>query len=65
METIKEPSYWWIDTNLPEEEQVVSAICIECQKNKKLQAWYWDGDYVDDLNCKLCNKIIYKQETDE
>ncbi len=63
---ICEPCFWYVDITLPEEDQIISACCIECQKISNLKAWYWPGDEVGygdyDLNCSFCNKILHKRE---
>ena len=58
---MRENSYWFVS----EETSTLVAICVDCQNDKKLKAWFWSGEngYASDVNCHLCNKSIYKKET--
>lgn len=61
--TIKEdPCYFWIDSNLPENDQLIVAICKDCQqKEKKENAWFWEHGYGNfSINCHICKKFIKK-----
>jgi hypothetical protein len=56
------PCFFWIDNSLNEEDQIVVAICEECQKTqKKENAWFWKDGYGNfDVNCHICNCFIKK-----
>lgn len=62
MAKIQEDSYWWKDDSLPEKQQCMHGLCIECYAEKGV-GWYWPGkktgygDY--DLRCHFCNKPIH------
>lgn len=49
----------------PDSEKVMTALCVKCQKEKQLEAWFWDGEkygYGDyDLQCHFCKHIIHKR----
>jgi hypothetical protein len=65
---IQEDSYWWRDESLPEEKQLMHALCTQCHDERGI-GYYWPGktagygDY--DLECFLCGKDIYKRETNQ
>lgn len=69
MSIIQKPCYWYTDQSLPVEEQIISAICLECQKKHSIKGWYWAGDingYGDyDLNCSKCNLFIHQKSPEE
>lgn len=56
------PCFFWIDNSLKEENQIIIAICEECQKKeKKENAWFWKDGYGNfDVNCHICNTYINK-----
>ena len=68
MAIIQEDSYWWRDTSLPEDEQYMRGVCVECAIERGI-GWFWPGkergygDY--DLNCFFCNKQIYLRDKEE
>lgn len=53
-----------------ENEGMMRAMCIDCASvEKTIPKWFWNG--VDagygghDVNCSICNKIIYKNDNKE
>ena len=56
------PCFFWIDSSLKEEDQMIVAICKECQeKEKKENQWFWKEGYGNfDINCHICNAYINK-----
>jgi hypothetical protein len=49
-------------------KEVVSAICVRCKEEKKLEGWYWNQDFHPDeeeILCRLCSDIIFKRENDK
>jgi hypothetical protein len=54
------PCFWYVN------EEKVTAICVTCQQEHKIEGWYWPGDekgYGDyDLDCFLCKTTIHKRE---
>lgn len=65
---VQEDSYWWRDTTLPENEQKMRGLCVECHDKKGIGS-YWPGttlgygDY--DLKCFFCGKQIYLRQGQE
>ena len=65
MAIIQEDSYWWRDESLPEAEQKMRGLCVQCAEKRDIGS-YWPGiemgygDY--DLNCFFCGKQIYLRE---
>jgi len=63
---IKNPCYF---VTVPKEKmKVMTAICIDCQKEKQLVGWYWDKDFNEqdnEINCHFCRKSIFIRETNE
>ncbi len=61
-----ESCYFYIDTDLPTNEQTINTICVECHKTWKFGS-YWDGDLgygPFDFICSKCGKVIYKGSED-
>lgn len=50
----------------PEEDQRMSAVCVECKKEKNINGWYWPGNlkgYGEPLvMCHVCQKEIHNNE---
>jgi hypothetical protein len=65
---ILEDSYWFVDARLPEQQQKISVMCVNCYKKKKI-GWFWEGTkhgYKKELiKCSLCDKIIYQEIKNE
>lgn len=62
---IQEDCLWFIDKNLPEDEQKMQAMCLNCAKEHNF-GWYWNGaergygDY--DLKCCFCDCTLHQRE---
>lgn len=68
MAVIQEDSYWWRDQSLPESEQRMRALCVECSRDRGIGD-YWPGKTMGygnyDLKCFFCNKQIYLRDGSE
>ena len=62
---MSEPSYWYVDRTLPEHEQKMTPVCVQCQSTNKITGFYWPGHQVGyanhDINCSVCNLEIHKR----
>lgn len=62
---IQEDCVWFLDGRLPEEEQKMQAMCLECAKKHDF-GWYWNGASVGygdyDLNCCFCDCTLHQRE---
>jgi hypothetical protein len=62
---VQEDCYFFVDENIPENIRPMSALCVECHKNKEV-GWFWEGSsrgyYIYDIKCSVCGKDIYKIE---
>jgi hypothetical protein len=62
---MQEDCYFWIDSSIPEEEQTINVLCIECHdtKHPKL-GWFWEGSTKGygpyNFVCDFCQKIIHE-----
>ena len=62
---IQENCYWYINEELPPDQQTMLAMCVDCNKDKNT-GWFWHGkasgygDY--DLYCSICKRTIYERE---
>lgn len=64
---MKKNCYWYVDSRLPPEQQVVSAMCEECHKTHKFGA-FWPavrGYGQWKVNCKLCKAVIFDEIVQE
>lgn len=65
--TIKNPCFFTTVT-LENNKQLITAICMDCQKEKNLTGWYWDSDFNeedDEIKCHFCSNIIFLRENNE
>lgn len=62
IDKINKSCFWFYDKALPEAEQKMKAVCIDCQKKHQIQGWYWDGENIGygnyNLNCEFCQTIL-------
>ncbi len=62
---IQEDCVWFLDSSVPEDEQKMQAMCLECHKKHKL-GWYWNGSSIGygdyDLNCCFCETALHQRE---
>ncbi len=62
---MQEDCYWYLDES---SEPRIVAKCVECNKKDNL-GWFWNGKKIGygdyDLNCSICNKVIYKKDEKE
>lgn len=58
-----EDCYFYIDANLPEDQQKVSPMCQECHKNFPDLGWLWEGSKMGygpfDFICSKCGHVIF------
>jgi hypothetical protein len=66
----KENCYFWIDSELPEEERKINALCEKCH-NEKFQnkGWFWEGSKRGygpfDFICSECSHVIHSHQKDQ
>ena len=60
--TQNEDCYFYIDGSVPEEEQVISCRCVECEKKNQSSGWFWQGSKTgygkNNVTCKMCGHQI-------
>ena len=63
MDNIQEDCYFWIDNSIPEENRTMNIMCVFCQKEKKIDAWFWQGSTKGygpfEYTCCFCGKVIH------
>ena len=62
--------YFFVDQSVPEEEQTMSVLCIECHDEKSPTiGWFYKGSTEGygpfEYKCELCDKVIYKGDSEE
>ena len=64
---MKKNCYWYVDSRLPRDQQVVSAMCEECHKTNNFGAfWSASRGYGKwKVDCKLCNTVIFDETGEE
>lgn len=54
--------YFYIDADLPEDQQKVNPLCLECHKNYPDLGWFWEGSKMGygpyDFICSKCGHVI-------
>lgn len=59
---IKTPCYFTVVKE--NDREVISAVCVKCKKEKKLEGWYWNQDFnpeEEEILCRYCSDIILKR----
>lgn len=55
--------YFYIDTQVPEEERTISPLCVECREEHYPQiGWLWEaengfGEWL--YQCRVCGCVIH------
>jgi hypothetical protein len=61
-----EDCFFFIDYSVPETEQKMSVLCIDCQSIFKIEAWLYRGTENGygpfDYKCCKCDKLIHSKE---
>lgn len=65
-----ENCYMFVDTELPESEQKISVLCVDCRKKEYPNVgWFWNGSERGygpwAYNCIVCNKDVSKEVNEE
>lgn len=54
--------YFYIDADLPEDQQKVNPLCLECHKSYPDLGWFWEGSKMGygpyDFICSKCGNVI-------
>jgi len=63
----KENCWFWIDKDLPEDQQKINVLCQTCHETKFQDlGWFWEGSRLGygpfDFICEKCGHIISKAE---
>jgi len=67
---MEEDCYFWIDQSLPEDEQFMNVLCVECHNGKYPQlGWFWEGSTKGygpyDFTCGVCGKLVHAAPNNE
>lgn len=59
-----EDCYFWIDQSVPEDEQKMNVLCVECHDEKRPElGWFWEGSTKGygpfDFICEICGRTIH------
>lgn len=58
-----EDCYFYIDADLPEDQQKVNPICLKCHENHPDLGWLWEGSKLGygpyDFICSKCGYVIH------
>lgn len=59
--------YFFVDQSVPEEDQTVSPLCVECHDSKMPEVgWFYKGSVEGygpfEYKCRVCGKVIYAGE---
>lgn len=61
---MEEDCYFWIDQSVPEEEQTMNVLCVDCHQNSPEVGWLWEGSKKGygpyDFICDNCKKVIHE-----
>lgn len=62
--------YFFVDSTVPEEQQKISVLCVECHNTKmpKTGMFYQgskDGYGPFNYKCCVCSKLVHKANEDE
>ena len=61
----KEDCYFYTDISLPQNEQEINVLCVNCYKNGGINGWLWEGSRLGygpfDFTCKKCGHEIHKK----
>jgi hypothetical protein len=64
-----EDCFFYVDTSIPKEDQVINCMCLSCHEKNPNLGWFWNGSQMGygehDYICNKCGHQISKPQRKE